>query len=49
MLDVWEYVSTEILQAPNDLPDGAYEVSFEGRKMKVKKVAGIWQSEPLYS
>ena len=42
-LDIWEYVSADIEQAPSELPDGAYSVSFEGRTMKVKKVAGNWQ------
>jgi hypothetical protein len=48
-LDVWEYVSAEVFQAPAELPDGAYEVIFDGRKMKVEKVAGSWQARPLYS
>jgi len=26
------------------LPDGSYNVSFEGRTMKVKKVAGNWEA-----
>lgn len=41
-LDIWEYVSAAIAQAPSELPDGAYNVSFEGRTMKVRKVAGNW-------
>ena len=41
-LDIWEYVSADIAQAPFELPDGTYNVSFEGRTMKVKKVAGNW-------
>jgi hypothetical protein len=38
-LDVWEYVSADIYSAPSDLPDGVYDVSFEGRRMKVNKSA----------
>jgi hypothetical protein len=34
-LDIWEYVAADVVQAPNDLPAGAYEVTFEGRKVKV--------------
>jgi len=48
-LDLWEYVSAEVFEAPAELPDGAYDVVFEGRKMKVNKVAGTWQARPLYS
>jgi len=43
-LDIWEYVSADIAQASSELPDGAYNVSFEGRKMKVKKIAGNWEA-----
>jgi len=43
-LDIWEYVSADIAQAPSNLPDGAYNVSFEGRTMKVKKIAGNWEA-----
>ena len=43
-LDIWEYVSADIAQAPSNLPDGAYDVSFEGRTMKVKKIAGNWEA-----
>jgi hypothetical protein len=44
-LEVWEYVAADVVQAPNDLPSGAYEVSFEGRKVKVHKNARGWTSE----
>jgi hypothetical protein len=44
-LDDWEYVAAEVVQAPNDLPLGAYEVSFEGRKVKVHKSERGWTSE----
>jgi hypothetical protein len=43
-LDIWEYVSADIAQASSELPDGAYDVSFEGRKMNVKKIAGNWEA-----
>ena len=48
-LDLWEYVSADVFRAPSELPDGAYDVVFDGRKMKVQKVAGTWQARPLYS
>jgi hypothetical protein len=41
-LDICEYVSADIAQAPSDLPTGTYDVNFEGRKMKVKKTAQGW-------
>jgi hypothetical protein len=41
-LDIWEYVSADIAQTSFELPDGAYNVSFEGRMMKVNKIAGNW-------
>jgi len=44
-LDVWEYVAADIAQAPSELPIGAYEVSFDGRKMPVSKTARGWISE----
>jgi len=43
-LDIWEYVAANIAHAPSELPDGAYNVSFEGRIMKVKKIAGNWEA-----
>ena len=44
-LDVWEYVKADIAQAPSELPMGTYQVSFDGRKMKVSKTAQGWRSE----
>jgi hypothetical protein len=44
-LDVWEYVSADIAHAPTELPLGAYDVCFEGRKMRVNKTARGWTSE----
>jgi hypothetical protein len=43
-LDTWEYVSADIVQASSELPDGAYDVSFKGRILKVKKIAGNWHA-----
>lgn len=43
-LDTWEYVAADIVQASSELPDGAYDVCFEGRVMKVKKFAGHWEA-----
>jgi hypothetical protein len=42
LLNIWEYVKCDIHLAPENLPDGPYEVSFEGRTMHVKKVDGDW-------
>ena len=44
-LDIWEYVAADIAEAPSELPAGAYEVMFEGRKAKVHKTARGWSSE----
>jgi len=43
-LDIWEYVAADIAEAPSELPAGAYEVMFEGRKAKVHKTARGWTS-----
>jgi len=43
-LDVWEYVKADITHAPSELPLGAYEVSFDGRKMRVNKTVHGWIS-----
>lgn len=43
-LDIWEYVSADIAQTSSELPDSVYDVSFEGRKMRVKKIAGNWEA-----
>ena len=37
ILDIWEYVSAEIEDAPTGLPDGDYEVVFERRRFKARK------------
>ena len=42
-LDVLEYVKAEIAEAPADLPEGHYEVRFEGRKMRVDRRLGDWR------
>ena len=41
-LDIWEYVRCEIYEAPSALPDGRYDVSFDGRAMDIKKLDGNW-------
>jgi hypothetical protein len=43
-LEILDYVRADIAQAPSELPFGEYDVSFEGRTMKVKKTAGGWIS-----
>lgn len=47
ILDIWEYVSAEIEDAPTELPDGDYEVVFERRRFKARKTDGQWQSRYL--
>lgn len=42
-LDVLEYVKAEIADAPADLPEGHYELLFEGRKMRVNRCSGDWR------
>jgi hypothetical protein len=43
-LDIWEYVSAEVADAPSALPDGRYELQFEGRRMNTMKHGGRWDS-----
>jgi hypothetical protein len=43
-LEILKWIRADIAQAPPELPDGAYNVSFEGRTMKVKKIAGNWKA-----
>jgi len=44
-LNISEFVKCDILLAPLDLPDGPYQVTFEGRTMKIKKLDGDWLNE----
>jgi hypothetical protein len=44
-LDIWEYVKADVAEAPSTLPDGEYELFFEGRRMKAMKRAGCWVSD----
>jgi hypothetical protein len=46
-LGISEYVSAEVADAPSELPDGLYQVAFEGRSMKVQKIAGHWQPSAI--
>jgi hypothetical protein len=41
-LNIWEYVKCDIHLAPEDLPDGRYEVTFENKTMEVKLLDGFW-------
>ena len=41
-LNIWEYVKCDIHLAPENLPDGLYKVTFEGRTMEVKRLDGYW-------
>jgi len=43
-LDILKWIRADIFHAPSELPEGAYNVSFEGRTMKVKKIAGNWEA-----
>jgi hypothetical protein len=42
-LDVSEYVKAEIAEAPAHLAQGHYNLTFEGRRMKVEKVGEDWR------
>ena len=41
-LNISEYVECDIRLAPENLPDGLYKVTFEGRTMEVKRLDGYW-------
>ena len=43
-LNISEYVECDIHLAPEDLPDGLYEVTFQGRTMEVNRLDGDWLS-----
>jgi hypothetical protein len=43
-LGIIEYVDAELALAPPHLPDGQYELQFDGRMLKVMNAAGIWAS-----
>jgi hypothetical protein len=45
-LAISEFVKCDILLAPQDLPDGSYKVTFEGRTMRIKKLDGDWLDGP---
>jgi hypothetical protein len=45
-LDITEFVKCDILLAPQDLPDGPYRVTFDGRTMRIKKLDGYWLDSP---
>jgi hypothetical protein len=36
------YARPKVVGAPNDLPDGAYEVAFGGRSLAVERRRGVW-------
>jgi hypothetical protein len=42
-LDVFEYVKAEVAEAPANLPEGNYELFFEGRRMQVHRAFGDWR------
>jgi hypothetical protein len=39
-----EYVDAEVVLAPQELPDGQYELHFEGRNVQVGNNAGCWST-----
>jgi hypothetical protein len=41
-LNTWENGKCDIYLAPENLPDGQYRVTFEGRTMQVRKRDGNW-------
>jgi len=44
-LETAEYVKADVALAPPHMPDGNYELHFEGRMMKVRKSDGVWLSD----
>ena len=44
-LDLWEYVKADVALGPPQMPNGEYELHFDGRMMKVRNEAGQWFSE----
>ena len=48
-LNVTEYVRADVALAPPNLPDGDYEMHFEGRSVKVKESCGSLVSEAFYA
>ncbi len=42
LLNIWEYVNCDIHLAPENLPDGRYALTFEGKTMDVKLLEGVW-------
>jgi hypothetical protein len=46
-LNVFEYIRCDFYHVPQDLPDGQYDLSFEGRTMQVNKVEGTWLSSGM--
>jgi hypothetical protein len=41
-----EYTKCSIHQAPSDLPEGHYEVEYEGRIARIQKFQGMWVTAP---
>ena len=46
-LNIWEYVRCDIHLAPEHLPDGRNEVTFEGKTMAVQLLDGYWVKEGM--
>jgi hypothetical protein len=40
--NMYEYAKLTILGEPKDLPDGQYEVTYDGRTQKVQRKFGAW-------
>jgi len=44
-LETAEYVQAEVALSPPYVPDGDYELYFEGLTIKVRNSGGVWTSE----
>lgn len=42
-LDICEYVGAEVAEASSELPDGPYQLTFAGRRMRAFNIAGDWR------
>lgn len=41
---MYEYTNLMILDEPRNLPDGQYEVTYDGQTRKVQRTSGAWVS-----
>jgi hypothetical protein len=45
---VSHFAKLQITNAPNDLPEGHYEVTFNGQTDKVRKTNGFWLADARF-